>query len=535
MNKANVLTKSIAEQFLANSESVDLRMFPAIEDDAAAVLGASDSVLELDGLAGLSDAAADGLSKAGGSLLSMNGLTGLSDAAAKALGRFRGELALDGISDISSAACLSLMKGEGGRSLKGLVSIEDSVAKRFAETDSWPELRLKTFPSKPGHIALAKAIAARISHNVDATERLEIIELPIAEAFAATTAHLAFPAAQEISLDVAKALAKHKKGNLRLYSIEHVSEAVAAALAQHGPKLFMANLSTLDNTKGHKKLLQKLVKSKDDAEFGFSELPLWLAEELLKLLAKAKYSGRICFPKLQAICPKVFRMLCDYRVEGYSPPELLLDGLRQLPENAAEAIGAHSGTLSLCGVEEISDAVAEGLGMHRGRFDVSGLRRLTRYGAEQLAKTAYDLYLNHLDDLDADVASALARHGGKRMTLNGERHLSPVAIRELAVYAGGLTLGLESLDAEQGLLLSSHQNELEVDSVRELDVAAARHLASHQHLVSLKSLVHLSVDAARELAKHPGPLRVVLDNLPNESAAVLRKAFPMNMGVELRK
>jgi len=55
----NVLTKEIAEQFLADEDSVDLSEFTELDDDAAESLGKhTGDYLYLDGLTSLSDAAA---------------------------------------------------------------------------------------------------------------------------------------------------------------------------------------------------------------------------------------------------------------------------------------------------------------------------------------------------------------------------------------------------------------------------------------------------------------------------------------------
>jgi hypothetical protein len=58
-----VLTKEIAEQFLADEDSVDLSEFTTIEDEAAEVLASSQNKLNLFGLLSLSDQAAEHLAK----------------------------------------------------------------------------------------------------------------------------------------------------------------------------------------------------------------------------------------------------------------------------------------------------------------------------------------------------------------------------------------------------------------------------------------------------------------------------------------
>jgi hypothetical protein len=68
------LTKEIAEQFLADQDSVDLSDFTDLDDEAAEILcGYEGERLHLDGLTSLSDMAAEDLREYSGSL-SLNGL-----------------------------------------------------------------------------------------------------------------------------------------------------------------------------------------------------------------------------------------------------------------------------------------------------------------------------------------------------------------------------------------------------------------------------------------------------------------------------
>jgi hypothetical protein len=78
------LTKKIAEQFLADNKSVDLRQYKSIDDTAAKSLCNHRSLVGLNGLTELSDAAAKSLGKHEGDLY-LNGLTKLSDSAARGL------------------------------------------------------------------------------------------------------------------------------------------------------------------------------------------------------------------------------------------------------------------------------------------------------------------------------------------------------------------------------------------------------------------------------------------------------------------
>ena len=63
MRDEKVLTREIAEEFLADADSVDLSEFTAIEDAAAESLSKYEGELNLRGLTELSDAAAGHLAK----------------------------------------------------------------------------------------------------------------------------------------------------------------------------------------------------------------------------------------------------------------------------------------------------------------------------------------------------------------------------------------------------------------------------------------------------------------------------------------
>ena len=81
MSDEKVLTKEIAEQFLAEEDSVNTDRFTAIDDAAAESLSKHKGSLDLGGLTELSDAAAESLSKFQGCLW-LCGLTNMSDAVA---------------------------------------------------------------------------------------------------------------------------------------------------------------------------------------------------------------------------------------------------------------------------------------------------------------------------------------------------------------------------------------------------------------------------------------------------------------------
>ena len=108
-----LLTVEIAEQFLADNDSVRLQQFTSIEDAAAEALAKHKGALMLEGLTSISDAAAAALGNHD-SNLNLGGLTSISDAQAEAFAKHQGGyLALYGLTELSDDAAEALAKYDG--------------------------------------------------------------------------------------------------------------------------------------------------------------------------------------------------------------------------------------------------------------------------------------------------------------------------------------------------------------------------------------------------------------------------------------
>ena len=108
MSDEEVLTKEIAEQFLADEDSVDLSEFTAIEDDAAEVLGAYKGDLYL------------------------NSLVALTDKSARSLGSHKGRLDLGGIASLNTNAIEHLVQHKGSINLESLQELHMDAAKAIS-------------------------------------------------------------------------------------------------------------------------------------------------------------------------------------------------------------------------------------------------------------------------------------------------------------------------------------------------------------------------------------------------------------------
>jgi len=161
MSDEKVLTKEIAEQFLADEYSVDLSEFTAIEDDAAEVLSSSlQGFMSLDGLTEIPDSIAkllftgepyqpngdpfkpdDNTPLAAN--VSLNGLSAISDSVAASIGKYRREdVSLRGVAELTDFAAEELSSALD--LTLGISSLSDASAKHLGRV---PALRLPKLQS----------------------------------------------------------------------------------------------------------------------------------------------------------------------------------------------------------------------------------------------------------------------------------------------------------------------------------------------------------------------------------------------------
>ena len=136
MSDEKVLTKEIAEQWIADEDSVDLREFTAIEDEAAAVLSDEECHMwvDLGGLTNLSGVAGRLLARGARKHELIIGLAVITAEEAKYLFDFRGGLRLDNLSNMPESdeflERLSMAKCES-LSLGGLTRLTVTIAEAF--------------------------------------------------------------------------------------------------------------------------------------------------------------------------------------------------------------------------------------------------------------------------------------------------------------------------------------------------------------------------------------------------------------------
>lgn len=200
--------------------------------------------------------------------------------------------------------------------------------------------------------------------------------------------------------------------------------------------------------------------------------------------------------------------------------DLSLNGLSELPEGVADALGnKNGGELCLDGVREFSDAAAQRLFRRHGGFSLNGLLSLSQTAAHALGQTSGLLHLNALESLPDEVAVEVAKRDGQ-LFLNGLKELSATAATALAKQkveknSGSLSLaGLTHLSPTVAKALSKAKHySLNVSGIKTLDSATAKVVAEFKtKVLDLNGLCSLSADAALELIGYRGQLAIDDDN-----------------------
>ena len=219
-----MLTKEIAEEFLADDESVDLEEFTELDDDAAESLSKYEWGLYLRGLTSLSDAAAQSLSKHEGEL-ELTGLTSLSDAAAESLSKHKGDFLGIGLTSLSDATAELLSKHEGDLALDALTSLSDAAAESLSKREGGLDLNGLTSLTIEAASFLSSAGALSLDGLTELTHA-------IAKQFATAGFNgLSLNGLSEIAEQVAQTLGKFD-GDLGLDGLKNLSEEAARGLGR---------------------------------------------------------------------------------------------------------------------------------------------------------------------------------------------------------------------------------------------------------------------------------------------------------------
>lgn len=209
----------------------------------------------------------------------------------------------------------------------------------------------------------------------------------------------------------------------------------------------------------------------------------------------------------------------DYRIRRLSvdtaktmaahTTSLRLHAVTRVSTDVARILAAHGGgVLSLGGLQDLDADLAAALADHVGQLLLDGLTTLDREAARALARHRGGISLNGLASVDRETAALLATQRG-RLALGGLARLDPQVAEALTPHGHELQLdGLRDLDALLAGILARHAGPLSLAGLESLSAAAATCLSRHEHTLWLCGLRRLDDEAALALARHPGLLFV---------------------------
>lgn len=366
MRKEAILTRKIAEQFLAESNSVNLSDFSSMEDAAAHVL-AEIGPTALNGLTSLSPTVAEILARSGG-LIELSGLTNLSDATAHAFAGKSGWLRLNGLTSLSDAAAPSLAQFDGQIELKALTSLSDAAAQALAKHSE--SLWLDGLASLSD-----KAATALGKHKGE---------------------NLSLSGLTSLSDTAAQALSRHASGvggGLCLDGLKSLSDVAAKALAQHKNTLSLAGLTELTDLTGPALADNKPDKECRTFQFNLNNITAGVLVRFDKHIPKGLNTT------IELIGPDMGDDIADVLAKS-DFDEISFMGLATLTDSAAEALSQFEGDISFWPYSSGASSVGG-----------SWLKTLSTRAAVALSKHKRFLSFNATSIiLEPAAAAALLRH-----------------------------------------------------------------------------------------------------------------------------
>jgi hypothetical protein len=466
------LTLEIANQYLANPDSMDLNRFEAIEVDAAKALSAHKGDLHLNGLKSLSDDAAIALAKHG------RPFSIGSDCA--------DELQLEGLESLSDLTAKVLCRREGHVSLNSevLPSLSGDVAEILARhNDEWMQIRIAKF---------CQHSDGPVYYNWDRLDSVDAAEI-LARC---SGGNLCLNNVTVLSADAAEQLARYQGECIYLNGLEVMSLDVARALTGFRGVVYLKGLPPLDvdeiPDECDELLELEWALAIRDPDFGYKyKLPTLHSESAAEALARTHFGEVLDLNAVKSLSPEAARAIAGGAGSAY----LCLDGLKTLDVEVADALVHQHVHLSLNGLNKLPVDAAKAL----ARCSMVSDRVSTEWGM---------LSLNGLESLPVEVAAALVGHGNNQSNFRWEllsldrlteNDLSAEVARTLVWRNEGcpsiceyLSLnGLKSLTDEVAQALAGHVGgKLSLNGLTKVSDTAADALGRHKGRVSLDSLSH---------------------------------------------
>jgi hypothetical protein len=247
-------------------------------------------------------------------------------------------------------------------------------------------------------------VAAILARNQDVTLLgVATLSVKCAAALAACRGRLVL-GLDSVSLPVAKALASMGGVSLKLDKVQSITPDVAETLAQADVRtLSFAGLATLgaseaaalSRAKASQLVLSGLVHVGDEAIRALAAFPGridvtafvnyaadWDYFRGASAMLIAKHRKPLTFRKIRAVTTEEARALA-----AHGGQYMLLDGLTSLTQDQAIELCRYTGKLSLCGLEQIEDNVASALAGFGGwALVLRGLKRFPLHQSKLFAE-----------------------------------------------------------------------------------------------------------------------------------------------------
>jgi mono/diheme cytochrome c family protein len=469
--------------------------------------------------------------------LSLNGLASLSKETAEALAQHKGPIHLNGLTKLSDESAVALSRHFGELSLNGLSSLSEEAANALAKhTGGRLYLKSVTSLSTEGIKAFAQRKGGGPSHQ-SRLDGLTSLTPEGAAALAGSHPHNwdgRLPAMKTIPEDVALALAK-RQGMLSLEGLETISDEAAKALQGKLdgklPKLTSLTLTSAKAIVGPVpgQFHRSLILD------GLTELP----DDIALAIGGKDSRGDLHLNGLTTLTPIAAKAICQR--EG----DVFLNGLTNISAETLKALAEHKApgvarpVVYLNGLTTLSDENAAILAAWpKWCGELPALTTLSEKAATSLAASRnWDGKLPAVKQLPAEVATALAQRQGN-LTLDGLAELSDEAAAALAEHRGGtLSLnGLKNLSDKTAGALARHDGRLTLTGLTTLSDAAAGSLAKHPgDWLILDGLTTLTDPAAKVLAQHKGVVSLNgLTTLAPETLKALKSNTQMGLPEKFR-
>jgi hypothetical protein len=448
LRNTRTLSRELAEELQHTLGGIHLPDVVRLDIDAARCLASHAGPLYLDSLTTLEEDLAFALSKHPGRL-SFGNLETISAAAASALTEHTGVLALHRLKEISPEAAAAVSEHAGGIELDNLD--EDNTPATLRARLYTRELR--NFTASLTHLEedFAEHLCRKNGSRKLMLDGLKTLTTSTAKTLAASAAEaLSLNGLQTIRPDVASELGQFR-GTLLLNGVTHIESSAMHSLTQSPCHISMRSIMKLPtqwlSTSGS--------RSWDLHLYGITAM---LPSAASRLTA---FSGTIRFDRGNWLSKPLFEILKNAK------GQLIIEDEQSVSGDLQEEIKKAGGAFKFAPVKTELQRILKRIQKRSEHSDVAAQRivlkdttSVTAEEARQLASWPGEIEFSKGIDLDADIAQALATHGGT-LILRMQSTLDEPVLRHLIRHRGLLMFFGDYVLTEQhiDILVEKHAGE----------------------------------------------------------------------------